>query len=237
MTATKQTELLPCPFCGGEPLLQEHPAHSHSLQIGDWKMPDHPGSWTVECCACNCGMINNSLDALTKDWNTRAQSAEPVQGEAWIDAATRNPEIERGRDIEVLVAVRRKHNGKIYVFTTNYLSAYPVIYQDQVIQDDDNDQPEITGWFYLSDDEETWHRTLSEGDELLAWMYKPAYPLYASPAKPDAELVELLRDERNYGPLGVSCQIGMVERCVCKMCRMKRIDAKLAELQPCSPAE
>ena len=49
-------------------------------------------------------------------------------------------------------------------------------------------------------------------------------------AKPDAELVELLRDERNYGPLGISCQVGMVERCVCKMCRMKRIDAKLAEV-------
>lgn len=49
-------------------------------------------------------------------------------------------------------------------------------------------------------------------------------------AKPDAEMVALLRDERNYGPLGVSCQVGMVERCVCKMCRIRRIDAKLAEV-------
>jgi hypothetical protein len=154
----------------------------------------------------------------------QAQSApEPVQGEAWIAATKRSPEVERGLDIEVLVAVKRKHNGKIYVFTTSYLNAYPVIYQDQVIQDDDNDQPEITGWFYLSDDEETWHRTLSEGDELLAWMYKPAYPLYTAAAKPDAELVALLRDLSNQPFLGAKYR--------------KRIDAKLAELQSCYPVE
>ena len=71
-------ELKACPFCGGEPLIQEHPAHSHSLQIGEWKMPDHPGSWTIECVKCNCGMIDESCDAALRAWNTRAQL--PSQG-------------------------------------------------------------------------------------------------------------------------------------------------------------
>lgn len=71
-------KLLPCPFCGAEPLLQEHPAHAHCLQIGDWKMPDHPGSWTVECCACNCGMINQSREQVLSDWNRRAPQPAAV---------------------------------------------------------------------------------------------------------------------------------------------------------------
>ena len=60
-------------------------------------------------------------------------------------------------------------------------------------------------------------------------------PLYTHPAdqvaEGDAELVELLRDERAYGPLGVNCQNGVVARCVCRMCRLRRIDAKLASLE------
>lgn len=46
----------------------------------------------------------------------------------------------------------------------------------------------------------------------------------------NAELIELLRDERNYSLLWPSCQAGIVERCRCRPCRMARIDAKLATL-------
>lgn len=71
-------ELLPCPFCGQSPLLNEHPAHSHALQVGDWKMPDHPGSWTIECPACSCGMIDGDRAAVVAMWNRRAASAPAV---------------------------------------------------------------------------------------------------------------------------------------------------------------
>ncbi|MCL8302321.1 Lar family restriction alleviation protein [Pseudomonas mosselii] len=64
-------ELMPCPFCGQSPLLTEHPAHSHGLQVGDWKMPDHPGSWTIECPACSCGMIDGDRAAVVAMWNRR----------------------------------------------------------------------------------------------------------------------------------------------------------------------
>jgi len=212
MTTTKQTELLSC-HCGAPSKLTTKELDGDQLS-------------GVSCSKCSMAALRwgpkETAQAMAiEDWNTRTQSApEPVQGEAWISATERNPEVERGLDVEVLVAVKRKHNGKIYVFTTSYLNAYPVIYQDQVIQDDDNDQPEITGWFYISDDEETWHRTLSEGDELLAWMYKPAYPLYTAAAKPDAELVALLSmiSKRGLYPTLTEDELA-------------RIDAKLAELQ------
>jgi hypothetical protein len=78
--------------------------------------------------------------------------------------------------LEVIVAVQRAHNGKVYVFTTDYLNRYPIIRMDQTVQDDDNASDEITGWYYLSDDEETWHRTLADGDQVIAWQLKPAAP-------------------------------------------------------------
>jgi hypothetical protein len=65
MTATKQTELLPCPFCGGEPNL------THSDYVHDDLRPMP----VVECKSCSAWV-------RAEDWNTRTQSAEPVQGEA-----------------------------------------------------------------------------------------------------------------------------------------------------------
>lgn len=55
--------------------------------------------------------------------------------------------------------------------------------------------------------------------------------LYTAAAKPDAELVELLRDERLHGRNSPSCQEGMVFKCKCRRCRFERIDAKLASLK------
>lgn len=42
-------------------------------------------------------------------------------------------------------------------------------------------------------------------------------------------LRELLRDELAYGGQPISCQMGVVARCVCENCRTLRIDAALAE--------
>jgi len=69
-------QLLNCPFCGAEPLLQEHPPHKHSLKLGDFQMPDHPGSWTIECPACECGMISDKKGRLLAAWNKRAGEQE-----------------------------------------------------------------------------------------------------------------------------------------------------------------
>ncbi|NDI85096.1 Lar family restriction alleviation protein [Undibacterium crateris] len=62
-------KLKPCPHCGKEPIINHIEPHRHSMQLGGFKMPDHPGSFTIECCG---GMIHDTLDAVTSMWNTRS---------------------------------------------------------------------------------------------------------------------------------------------------------------------
>ncbi|RKP44723.1 Lar family restriction alleviation protein [Pararobbsia silviterrae] len=65
---TTQRNLLRCPFCGSEQTIEEHPPHPHH-----WSdLPPHPGSFTIACPGCECGMIHSTLDGLTAAWNRRA---------------------------------------------------------------------------------------------------------------------------------------------------------------------
>lgn len=83
--------LLPCPFCGNpDPVLIEHPAHTHVIATF---MPDHHGSWTLECVACNVGMIEDepgAKDRIIERWNRRAAlsslSSETEAIAAWMIA-------------------------------------------------------------------------------------------------------------------------------------------------------
>jgi hypothetical protein len=76
-------ELKPCPFCGGDPLLQEHEAHTHLFATF---MPDHPGSWTIECC--DVGMIKDTREEVIAAWNRRAAmtAANQAVPEGWKPA-------------------------------------------------------------------------------------------------------------------------------------------------------
>lgn len=66
--------LKPCPFCGGEALEIEHPPHKHVIATF---MPDHPGSWTIECVECSVGMIAPTKDEVEGAWNRRADITIP----------------------------------------------------------------------------------------------------------------------------------------------------------------
>jgi hypothetical protein len=63
--------LEPCPFCGSAPLIHDIEPHTHHMSVGDWKMPDHPGSTVIEC-GCGCGLIDDKREAVIERWNRRA---------------------------------------------------------------------------------------------------------------------------------------------------------------------
>jgi len=61
-------EIKPCPFCGSKAFIERHEPHVHKFAIF---MPDHPGSVTIECVNCSCGMIAESEIDVIKQWNNR----------------------------------------------------------------------------------------------------------------------------------------------------------------------
>jgi len=65
--------LLPCPFCGAPASGYAIAPHTHALRFGDFKMPDHVGSYVVEGnCSCGSGLIGATQGEVTARWNTRA---------------------------------------------------------------------------------------------------------------------------------------------------------------------
>lgn len=68
------TTILPCPFCGQQPTEYAIEPHTHVLQFAGGKMPDHQGSHVIEC-ACGCGMIEATREAVAAVWNRRPTPA------------------------------------------------------------------------------------------------------------------------------------------------------------------
>lgn len=68
------TILLRCPFCGQQPTEYAIEPHTHVLQFAGGKMPDHQGSHVIEC-ACGCGMIEATREAVVAVWNRRPTPA------------------------------------------------------------------------------------------------------------------------------------------------------------------
>jgi hypothetical protein len=89
------TELLPCAHCGCEPMMEEHPAHSHSvaLQALVPDLLDHPGSWTIECPTSGCvALIGDTCAEVGAAWNRRAPLAScPAEVSGWISVKDRMP--------------------------------------------------------------------------------------------------------------------------------------------------
>lgn len=69
MTASKP-EVLPCPFCGADPLEHAIEPHSHGGALKALGVPDHSGSHTIEC-GCGAGMIAEAKEAVRAMWNRR----------------------------------------------------------------------------------------------------------------------------------------------------------------------
>lgn len=74
----KAEKMLPCAHCGCEPIEQHHEPHTHSswLKNAIPDLPDHQGSYTVECPHCGAGMIDDFRASLLSRWNRRT----PIPG-------------------------------------------------------------------------------------------------------------------------------------------------------------
>lgn len=87
--------LLPCPFCGGAPVVVEIEPHSHTGGIADF-MPDHPGSAYIDC-ACGVGTIDATAELVTARWNKRCCVPAQTSGMPTIpdDDSDFTPELAR----------------------------------------------------------------------------------------------------------------------------------------------
>lgn len=69
----------PCPFCGNaEPILHEIEAHTHMIATF---MPDHPGSWAIECGGAGCGLgfLEETRAGAVEAWNRRVVEPEAIR--------------------------------------------------------------------------------------------------------------------------------------------------------------
>ena len=59
----KAQELLPCPFCGARPDVDQIAPHAH------------PDNYTIKCTVCPAGFIAEPWERVKKLWNTRRERA------------------------------------------------------------------------------------------------------------------------------------------------------------------
>jgi hypothetical protein len=113
-------ELLPCPFCGGEPYDYAIEPHSHSPALRGLGIPDHAGSHVIEC-GCGAGLIADTHAEVATMWNRRATPAEGAQSQRGImkklqralssieEACVYSPHRENGSWDESLAQLIHRH--------------------------------------------------------------------------------------------------------------------------------
>lgn len=102
----------------------------------------------------------------------------PVGDAGWISAEGQLPDVPVGGKREFIVAVKRRHNGKTYVFSADYLNAHLLCTSED---DCPEDGTPFTGWFHERSDDSGEFDTcfmpvLSEGDVLTHFQPLPAAP-------------------------------------------------------------
>ena len=62
--------LKPCPFCGGDPVINEIPPHTHVIATF---MPDCKGECFIEC-KCSCAITAENKKKAIEKWNRRVKN-------------------------------------------------------------------------------------------------------------------------------------------------------------------
>ena len=68
-------ELKPCPFCGGEAVINVIEPHEHVVV----NLPPYPGGAFIECTGCTCAMSGQSEEEVIEAWNTRKPMDKVVE--------------------------------------------------------------------------------------------------------------------------------------------------------------
>ena len=61
-------KLKPCPFCGGEAVIEIVEPYSHILATF---MPNYGGGAFIECQKCTCAISAKTKEEAIKAWNSR----------------------------------------------------------------------------------------------------------------------------------------------------------------------
>ncbi|WP_321852711.1 hypothetical protein [Burkholderia diffusa] len=102
-----------------------------------------------------------------------APAPSPVdERAAWQTGA---PPVKEGSYAGFIVACRRKHDGKVYVFEANYANQYA-----EELRDDDGEEFTAHGWYDVAQDihgeySSVFSKTCGEGDEIIGWQPLPKW--------------------------------------------------------------
>ena len=108
-----------------------------------------------------------------------------MENPEWNDPVTL-PQINVGAMREFIIAVYRKHSGKVYTFAASYLNAYRLNYDrcpNEAACAGNGDMCEdgcpTTGWFVQTGDDDFASRFetlgLDDGDKMLGWRTLPEW--------------------------------------------------------------
>lgn len=107
----------------------------------------------------------------------RDESAQPAPSPADERAAwqTGVPSVKEGSYAGFIVACRRKHDGKVYMFEANYANQYA-----EELRDDDGEEFTAHGWYDVAQDihgeySSVFSKTCGEGDEIIGWQPLPKW--------------------------------------------------------------
>jgi hypothetical protein len=139
--------------------------------------------------------IADLIVAISRFAHSQASAAPVVPG--WVSVKDRLPDVADGEMNGFIVACRRAHNGKTYVFEALYLKNF--LLSD--VNSDDQERP-FNGWHSAKEhrDYDGFYEPIdSNGDAVTHWMHKPAaQSVSADPLQELADQSQAL--DMGYGP-------------------------------------